>query len=262
MGPKREPILRALRNPKSQNPFDLALNLLVPWSNRVSGGGFSHRGRFHALAPNLPGERFPIHGNAFSSPWRGESRREGEASLVLESEGPGPFRYNARVCYRLERGALDVSLSCENRADAPLPYGIGLHPWLPRSSATLVRASSRSIILEDRRHLPAGERPIVERAEWDFRTPRLLPEGWINNAFVGWDGVAEISWPDRSLGFELTAGPELATFLLYSPGAHADFFCFEPVSHPVDAHNTGDDGLVELAPGESLAVSCRFAPRI
>ena len=30
--------------------------LLVPWSNRISGGGFEVDGRFHAVAPNVPGE--------------------------------------------------------------------------------------------------------------------------------------------------------------------------------------------------------------
>lgn len=262
LGDRCEPLFRPLRDPASQNPFDLALNLLVPWSNRISGGGFSHRGRFHPLAPNLAGEPYPIHGNGFSSPWRVETRRDNEASLVLESEGPGPFRYNARVVYRLEGGALEVSLSCESRAAAPLPYGLGLHPWLPRSPATLLKAASKAVILEDRRRLPAGERPIAEMTDWDFRTARPLPQDWINNAFVGWDGVAEISWPERGVGVEITATSRLGTFLLYSPGAKADFFCFEPVSHPVDAHNVGGDGLVELAPGDSLVIGCRFTPKI
>ena len=28
--------------------------LLVPWSNRISGGGFEFEGRFHAIEPNVP----------------------------------------------------------------------------------------------------------------------------------------------------------------------------------------------------------------
>jgi aldose 1-epimerase len=255
------PVFRPRRDGGSDNPFDLAMNLLAPWSNRISGGGFYHRGRFHALAPNLPGEPFPIHGNAFSAPWRVESQREDDATLALESAGPGPFRYRARVDYRLANGALNVSLFLESLAEAPLPYGLGLHPWLPRSPETLLCARCSRVVLENERHLPAGERPVFEREEWDFRTLRRLPRGWINNAFLDWDGQAEIRWPDRGLALEIAAEPPLTKFILYSPGAGADFFCFEPVTHPVDAHNQGGQGLVELARGEGFAFRCRFAPR-
>ena len=47
-----------------------------------------------------------------------------------------------------------------------------------------------------------------------------------------------------------------------SPAADADFVCFEPVTHPVDAFNLPgeprDHGLKVLEPGESLGVSMRI----
>ncbi len=49
----RTALFRPCREPSRAAPFDLALNLLVPWSNRISGGGFHFGGQFHALAPNL-----------------------------------------------------------------------------------------------------------------------------------------------------------------------------------------------------------------
>ena len=92
-----------------------------------------------------------------------------------------------------------------------------------------------------------------------------MPPGWINNAFLEWDGRARIDWTDRDLSLDVTADAPLRTFIVYSPGASADYFCFEPVSHPVDAHNLGEPiektGLVELAPGETIDTHCRFAPR-
>jgi aldose 1-epimerase len=93
VGGKSAPIFRPCRNPYEAHPLDLALNLLVPWSNRISNGGFTFEGVFHRLEPNLPGEAFPIHGNAFSSPWMVESRNSSRATLTLDSSGPGPFRY-------------------------------------------------------------------------------------------------------------------------------------------------------------------------
>nr|MDA8250534.1 hypothetical protein [Rhodospirillales bacterium] len=122
---------------------------------------------------------------------------------------------------------------------------------------------------EDARHLPTRRVPLAERPAWDFAAGRALPPGWINNGFVGWDGRATIGWPGRGLALAVEAEAEgadgaapLAVFLVYSPGAQADFFCFEPVSHPVDAHHlAGRPGLFRLAPGQSAAVQCRFLPR-
>jgi len=78
--------------PISRASFDLASILLVPWSNRISGGGFTFAGKSHPLQPNLPQEPYPIHGNGFSSAWSVEDATATSAELSLMSEGPGPFR--------------------------------------------------------------------------------------------------------------------------------------------------------------------------
>ena len=100
--------------------------------------------------------------------------------------------------------------------------------------------------------------------DWDFSALRELPDGWINNAFLGWDGGAEILWLDRSLALEVAADLPLG-YIVYSPSADSDFFCFEPVTHPVDAHNAPSDpeanGVVVLQPEASLTATCRFKPR-
>ena len=89
--------------------------------------------------------------------------------------------------------------------------------------------------------------------------------GWINNAFLDWDGRARVLWPERSLELDVTADPQLSTYIAYSPSAKADFFCFEPVTHSVDAHNLPGDpvanGLAILAPQETVSAACRFSPR-
>jgi aldose 1-epimerase len=259
------PIFRGCDDVQNAGPFDLAMNLLAPWSNRISGGGFTYRGRFYALEPNLPGEPCPIHGNAFSSSWIVERRQPASATLSFFSDGPGPFHYFASVAYVLEKGQLDISLTVENHASYTLPYGVGLHPWLPRSAGALLQAQAERVVLEDGRHLPAGERALDADNEWNFNGSRPLPSRWINNAFLDWDGYARIDWTDRELSLEITADAPLRTFIVYSPGASADFFCFEPISHPVDAHNLEGPiekrGLVELAPGESIKAHCRFAPQ-
>jgi len=90
--------------------------VLVPWSNRISGGGFEFDGRFHAVEANVAGEAFPIHGDGFQREWRIAGHSATEAELVLDAGGIGPYRYMARVVYTLHDGALDATLTVENRA--------------------------------------------------------------------------------------------------------------------------------------------------
>lgn len=258
-------LFRPCRDLSRAGPFDLASNLLVPWSNRISGGGFHFGGQFHPLSPNLPGEPFPIHGNGFSSPWAIERATAEGAEFSLRSEGPGPFWYEAHAAYSLAAGALTMLLSVRNLGPAPLPFGLGFHPWIVRGERTQLKAKAERVALEARDHLPAGEAPVASRPEWDFAAPRELPLKWINNAFLGWDGRATVLWPERRLALDIEADPPLSTYILYSPSAEADFFCFEPVTHPVDAHNLPGgpeaNGLIVLAPQEILSAACRFHPR-
>jgi len=261
----RTPLFRPCREPRRAGPFDLALNLLVPWSNRISGGGFPFGGQFLALAPNLPGEPFPIHGNGFSSRWRTDRASADKAELSLRSDGPGPFRYEAHARYSLAGGALTLRLSVRNLGARPLPFGLGFHPWIVRGAGTRLEAKAERVVLETHEHLPAGEAPVASHPQWDFAAPRGLPSEWINNAFLGWDGRATIVWLERGLALEIEADPPVSTYILYSPSDKAGFFCFEPVTHPVDAHNLpgGPEahGLTILAPQEAMAVACRFRPR-
>ena len=85
------PVFRPWPEGGSRDPFALACNLLMPWSNRISGGGFHVDGVFHALEPNLPGEPYPIHGNGFQSEWVVGATAPDSVTLTLESDGPGPY---------------------------------------------------------------------------------------------------------------------------------------------------------------------------
>jgi len=230
--------------------------LLIPWSNRISGGGFEFDGRFHAIEPNVNGEPFPLHGDAFQRPWRLTRRTGTEMELALEDGAIGPYRYHASVRYALEDGALSAVLAVENRAAIRLPYGLGFHPWFPRRPRTLLQASARSVWLEDDRHLPTGVVPLASRPDWDFSQAAPLPDAWVNNAFEGWNGHATIIQPDDAIAVTVEASPSLNVFILYSPARDADFFCFEPVSHVVDAHH--GSGLTTLEKGASTSAHLRL----
>lgn len=252
------PALRPWSGRAGDGPFALAFNLLAPFSNRIAGG-FDLDGRRIALAPNLAGEPWPIHGDAFQRPWQVAEAGAQSARLVLDEGAFGPWHYRAECRYDLAPGRLDIALALENRAAERLPYGLGFHPWFPRSPATRLGFAASGVWHETADHLRAADHPAPAPPEWDFAAARPLPEGFINNAFAGWGGSCEIVQGPEAAGLRMTA-PGLSTLIVYSPSAAADFFCAEPVSHPVDAHNLpGRPGLTDLSPGETLAAAMTLA---
>ena len=244
---------------RSDDPNLHACYPLVPWSNRISGGGIEAGGRFWPLRPNWPGAPYPIHGDGWQRPWRVERHTAGEVVLALESSDQPPFDYRAELTYALAGSALTMRLAVLHRGAVTAPYGLGFHPWLPRTPGTLIELPASEVWLETADHMPAGKVPIAARPDWDFARWRPLPTDWINNGFSGWSGTARVRWPEHGLQLSVEATPELGTCILYSPSEDAPFFCLEPVSHPVDAfHLPGMPGLRLLQPGERFEVACTF----
>ncbi|MES2900160.1 MAG: aldose 1-epimerase [Pseudomonadota bacterium] len=238
-------------------PSQLACFPLVPWSNRIGNGGFTFNGRRIELTPNRAGEPCPIHGEGWQQAWSVERCSATSVELLLERRGRQPFSYEARMRYKLLGTTLEVTLEVSNHGDATMPFGLGLHPWMPRTGGVLLRAAAQTCWERGADGLPAA--PIAIPPEWDFSAPRRLPEGGIDNVFSGWDGEAEIIWPES--GQRLLIRADMDYFIVYTR-LGADFFCFEPVDHMINAHNLAggpaQHGLSLLAPGQSLARTVSF----
>ncbi|MCE8019397.1 aldose 1-epimerase [Halomonas sp. MCCC 1A11036] len=260
-----EPLMR----PGSEaecDPNRLAMYPLVPWSNRIGGGGFRWQGRHYPLAANLDGEPLPIHGDGWQRAWQVEEQGATWLRLGLRSVHQPPFDYRAELTYRLTDDTLEVSLAVTHLGEAPAPYGLGLHPWFPRSAGVRLVAAAEGVWEVDADQLPTRWRQLSAAEAWNFSRGATLPDGRIDNLFTAWNGRAELSWPERGVTLEVRA--DTSRYLVFSPGEQADFFCFEPVSHDVDAHRFADSssqglasegaGLVTLGEGECCEVRCRF----
>jgi aldose 1-epimerase len=255
------PVFETAPSADRAGPYALGMNLLVPFSNRISGGGFTHEGTFHALERNTAGP-YPIHGNGFMLEWRAREVSATRAVLTVESEGPGPFRYEAYVSYSLTEGALTTRLAVTNRAAISLPYGAGLHPWFVRTPQTQLTLSAVGYWTETADHLPASFVPLAGDSRFDFAGERRLPETSFNTAITGWTGRATLVWPERGLAADIIASPPLTTVILCSP-AGAGYVCVEPVSHSVDAHNRSEPGTEPpqvLEPGDMLVAEATIRP--
>ena len=251
------PLLRPWNGDPS-NPFTLACNLLVPFSNRISGGGFEWSGQFRPVPPNMIGEDFPLHGDGFQRPW-GWVSRGSTATLSLESGKIGPWAYRATTTYSLAPDRLEIRLSVTNCGQDSLPFGFGVHPWFPRSAETRLSFDADKVWLESHQHLPLKDEAVSISPQFDYRTLRPLSDCWVNNGFSGWTGLATIEQGAQAVSCSLSASENLNTLILFSPGKDASFFCLEPVSHPVDAFNLPHQpGLHDLAPGQRLQSFVQF----
>ena len=252
----------------STDRYTLASFPLVPWSNRISAGGFEFDGVFYPMAPNRAGEPYPIHGDGWLQPWTLHRPQPDTVEMTLTSQafGGNPYAYHALQRFVLLEGGMDQTLTVTHTGDQPLPYGLGQHPFFPRSASTRLTTQVQGVWLSGDDPLPTRHTTQLPDG-WDPRGGMDVNGSLIDNAFTGWSGEARIDWPDDQLALTMRV-PDIAErgqndglCLLYrSPVISA--FCFEPVTHPIDAfHMAGLPGLRVLQRGESLTlkVQWRFA---
>lgn len=254
-----QPLLRPSDEQDLQagTPRRLCCYPLAPWSNRITAGGFDNPQGWLALEANAENSPLPIHGSAWQQPWQVIEHSDHEALLRLDSQVP--FAYCAEQRIRLQEGRLVIQLQVTHLADRPMWHGLGLHPYFPRLANTRLQARAQRVWECTPDSLPTTLAEIPPH--WDFSQAAALPQRHTDNAFVGWGGQARILQPDAGYSLEISAeGSEL--YLLFCPEGKP-FFCFEPVSHPVNAHHMpGKPGLVLLHQGEhhSLTFSLQYRP--
>jgi aldose 1-epimerase len=241
-------------------PNQLACYPLLPWSNRIADGGFFVEGRHVALSPNRDDDPFPIHGSGWQRAWQVRESNEQEAWLELNEAQADGYSYHASQRYMLHDAALVIELGVTNTGPSTMPFGLGLHPYFLRHGEVVLHAPASQVWVNDgQTPLPIAREDVPE--EWDFKQPRMLPDEGVNHGFQPWVGDAVISWP--AIGLQLHVQTDVDTFVLYTP-ADEEFFCFEPVDHPINAvHLPGGaaaNGMTYLAPGENL--TRRFVFRV
>jgi aldose 1-epimerase len=232
---------------------------LVPWSNRISQGGFEHEGVFHPIHANRTEAHFPIHGDGWLQPWQLAERTENRIKLVLESRrfDGTPFHYRSTQTFLLQPSGLQIDLTVTHLGPKSLPYGLGLHPCFVRSAQTRLMFKADSVWLSNEDAVPAEHTTNFPRG-WNFNAPAPLEGAEIDNCYTGWNGKAVIEYPDRALTLTMVM-PDCNGYVVLRVPRRQDYFFLEPVTHPVDAfHMPNQAGLAFLSHGDSLALRTRF----
>jgi len=235
---------------------------LFPFSNRIRRGAFAFEGRDVRMVHRYDNAE---HGHGWLSAWRVEGSCADRATLALERRASAdwPFAYRATQEFLLHPGRLEMRIAIRNTGAIRMPAGMGIHPYFPRTPRTTLRAGIDAIWETDAEVLPTELVPAAPPR--DPRAGLAVDQVALDNCFAGWDGRAEIDWPERKAGLSMRAAGPLGFLVVYTPPGEP-YFCAEPVSNATDAFNLaaagrGDTGMVVLAPGEEAAARVSFVPR-
>ena len=252
------PILRKCHTPL-EKVLDAACFPLVPYVNRIRGGSFTFRGRTVRLAPNMPGDPSPLHGQGWLNHW--EVERHDAASAVLtyaHQSGEWPWSYAARQEFTLDRRGLSLRLTCRNTSGEPMPCGLGEHPYFPCGPETHIDTDVGCAWTVDDQVLPVAKVPTEGR--YDLRD-RLVCSQNLDNGFGDWGGEARLTDPGWPYELRLSSH-EAKFFQLYSPREGA-IFVAEPVTHANAALNEPEEkwpelGMRVLESGEEMSLDMRL----
>lgn len=256
-GPQPVDLLRRSK-PGFTDVLDSAGFALVPFCNRVRDGRFHFGGHDVRLAPNMPGQKHPLHGQGWRGVWTVEDSGASFAQLAFRhAAGEWPWSYEARLRVTLAERALILTLEAQNLSDDVMPCGLGLHPYYPCNGRTVLDTEATYVWTVDDEVMPVERIPATGR--YELRDRRICGQG-LDNGYDGWSADALISWPDRGRALRLTSSAP--RFQLFSP-REGGLIAAEPVTNANAALNRPQAeweslGLWLLRPGQAASMTARF----
>ncbi len=255
------PLPPGVENP---TPLDMACYPLVPFSGRITNGRFKFGGCEVRLPPDEICVPHAIHGRGWRTAW--EVTESGKTRALLrfahgadDPAWPWPWSFEASQLFELSEGGLTVTMTLVNRAEEPMPGGLGLHPFFEARGTAMLKAPLPFVWESGAGGVPIGLASTPQK--WRFDEPRRMKDVEVDHCFSGSGGRFAIAWTDRPFAIRMEAEGAPHAIVYAPPGE--DFFCAEPVSHAPDAVNRPEGaevtGLRSLAPGESMTLRCRFA---
>ncbi|MCC7304647.1 MAG: aldose 1-epimerase [Alphaproteobacteria bacterium] len=273
----------------NKNVFGMSCFPLAPYSNRIYNGEFTFGEIRVKLPPNMGTHPHPLHGQGWQKPWNYETA--GHQAVLhyrhTAHEDGWPWEYETSQMFFLTDKELIVTQSLQSLSNNPMPYGLGLHPYFPRPKGTWMKADLGKVWIP-----AAGAKPDDEQIPdqavavppyQDFSKGLViddikLPGGrTLDDCYDEWNGLAEISWPERRYNLEMRGhgaeereisltSPHMRKLVVYAPPG-ADYFCAEGVTNMTNGFNWIanrfhiDSGIRILMPHNEIDVTTRFTPK-
>ncbi len=246
---------RDVMRPMAAGAIDALLTAsfpLVPFCNRIPDGRFTFEGREVVLPPNLAGHRHALHGQGWRAAWTVETARGDEAVLSYEhAPDAWPWAYRAEQRFVVSETGFRAELSVTNIGDAPMPAGLGFHPYFPVRAGETLTAANDGVWMIDGDAFPTVHHAGPWEADWAAGAP-VEGNGLIDHCYTGWNQRAVLSAPGQP-DTVITASPECRWLHVYVPPGEG-YLCVEPCASRPNPFGDGETGMVTLQPGESRSI--------
>jgi aldose 1-epimerase len=244
-----ETMLMAPRGPDALCEFPMG-----PWVNRLADSHVHWKGEMNFVPRTAPEHAYPIHGTGWRGAWDVVAHGERQAVLRFDSGLKTAWPWQGVVMTRtfdLTDDALTVRFEITHDDPRGMPAALGLHPYFPVRDA-LVRLNARGYwrTIND---IPSERADIPLLGA--LRQGAVMSAHRVDNCLDGWDGRAEIIWPQHKLTID--TDPPQRFVQLYAPNGR-DYFCLEPQSAMPGGIGRDDGGYVTLGRGETFAFETRF----
>ena len=234
-----EDLLRTPDDPATHDadPFYWGAYVMAPWCNRAAPGPMEVAGRRVNLASNFP-DGTAIHGLVSSARWV----REPSGELVVRPNAvqAWPWHFEVRQSARLAGPTLELEYGLTNLdGTAPMPAGLGLHPWFIRPVE--LRVPGETVYASN-----TGSAPEPEPVNGDLDLRALAPP--VDGLDGTWNGLTErrleLAWPERGIRAVVDVETDAeAVLVAVATPSEVDAIAVEPETH-------GPDPLRRLATGE------------
>jgi aldose 1-epimerase len=242
-------ILRPTAPAAGDDPFQTACFPMAPYVNRIAHGRFGFGGHAVHLQRNWDQDPHPLHGQGWRAAWAVTAASKANATIHFEGGGDEwPWRYRCEQRFQVLPESVSVELAIQNLGSEPMPAMLGLHPYFPDAGRAQLQAQLPGVWLADSQALPTQESRTPEA--WNFDSARAVSAVGLDHGFTGWNGVALLSWPDRTV---TVRAPDCRFLHVYTPTGR-DFFCIEPQTAAPGALGRDPAEASVVAPGGRLSM--------
>lgn len=235
------------------DPYFWGSYAMAPWCNRVAAGRTTLAGRELDLPATFP-DGTAIHGQVSRAAWS----PVGDGSFRIRAGGDGwPWPYEVTQSLSVDDASVRLALGVTNRADDPMPAGVGIHPWFVRPVRVAIGA--RAV---HGSNLDPSPDPEPVSGVLDRRPLAELPDG----LDAAWTDLTDpplvLQWPATGLRATIRVSSSVAYVVAASP-AEIDAVAVEPQTHaPAGIRRLlrGErGGLTLVEPGATLGMTVEIA---